>query len=48
MSNSKVKQLIGSPKRKKAAIMNDQKNKMRGAMDMFVLKCNANNGKHSD
>jgi len=44
MSNSKIKQLSGSAKLKEAAIMNDQKNKMRGAMDMF----NANNGKHSD
>jgi len=48
MSSSKIKQLSGSAKRKKAAIINDEKNKMRGAMDKFILKCDTNNGKYSD
>jgi len=48
MPSSKIKQLSGSVKRKKAAIMNDKKNKMRCAMEKFVLKCSTNNGKSGD
>lgn len=48
MPSSKIKQLSSSAKRKKSAIMNDKKNKMRGAMKKFVLKRSTINSKFSD